>query len=303
MDIERLYMDFDVDFKTEGHKHTRAGWVNTACPHCTGDHEGYHLGWNIEEEYFRCWRCGWHDPITTISLILGISKRDSALLLQRYGINRQQVKKAVIQQEKPLILPTGLTQLTTTHKKYLRKRNFDADRLEQIWKLQSTGPLSKVENSSYKHRIFIPYYWNGELVTFDTRDVTGLAEDKYKACPIEREIIERKKIIYGKQQAWKDGIGICVEGCTDVWRLGEKAFATSGIQFTEEQVRVIAQIFKKVFICYDNEIVAQQQARKLRAELRIRGVAAYVTPFVHGDPGEQDQAYADQFVQELLSNY
>ena len=69
MDIIRLYRDYGIDHKAEGHKHTRPGWVNTECPFCTGN-PGMHLGWNLKEEYFFCWRCGWHAPITTLSELL-----------------------------------------------------------------------------------------------------------------------------------------------------------------------------------------------------------------------------------------
>lgn len=46
MDIVRLYHDYGVDHRTEGHKHCRPGWVNTECPFCEGN-KGFHLGWNI----------------------------------------------------------------------------------------------------------------------------------------------------------------------------------------------------------------------------------------------------------------
>lgn len=300
MDIIRIYDDFNIDYKTEGHRHTRPGWVNTPCPFCTGSF-GYHLGWNIEYEYYYCWRCGWKHPVKTIATLLNVTAYEVTVLLQRYGVNRAKVKTPVKRLEKPLILPTGLTALTPQHKVYLERRGFDATELENTWKLQSTGPMSKVEHSFYKHRIFIPIYWNGQLVTYDTRDVTDKAEDKYKACPVPMEIKHRKSIIFGKQEAWEDGVGICVEGPFDVFRFGEKAFATCGTAWTQEQVRCISQVFKKVFICYDKETQAQKQARKLKAELRVRGVDARITPLEYGDPGEQQQEYANQFVQHLLS--
>ena len=56
MDIERIYRDYNIPHATEGHKHCREGWVNTACPFCSGN-EGLHLGYNNADDYYFCWRC------------------------------------------------------------------------------------------------------------------------------------------------------------------------------------------------------------------------------------------------------
>lgn len=304
MDIIRLYDDFNVDYATSGEKHTREGWVNTPCCFCTGN-EGYHLGYNLSDDYYNCFRCGFHGTVRTVAGLLSVSTHESATILQRYGINLTYAKKAPESKGKPLILPSGLSGLTPLHKKYLKGRGFDHDLLEKKWGLKSTGPMSNVAGSPYKHRIFIPYMWNGQLVTFDTRDVTGKAEEKYKACPKAREIIERKKILYGNQEAW-DGTGICVEGAPDVWRFGDPSFATSGTSFTQDQVRLISRMFKTVYIVYDStsstskELSAQKHARELRSELRIRRVKAEIVSLEKGDPGELSQEEADKFVKSLL---
>jgi hypothetical protein len=306
MDIIRLLNDFNVPFATEGEKHTAPGWANMNCPFCVGS-SGLHLGFNIQDEYFTCYRCGWKPMLKTVATLISVSTHEAGIILQRYGINTTVVRSAVKTQEKPLILPSGVSPLTTAHKKYLTGRGFDADDIEQKWKLQSTGPISQIDGSPYKHRILFPYMWNGQMVTFDTRDVTDKATEKYKACPKEREVLHRKSILYGNQEAWTDGVGICVEGPTDVWRFGEKSFAVSGISFTPAQVREIAKVFKVVFIVFDGksetsqELQAQQQARKLRGELKFRGVKTEIVPLNLGDPGAMVQRKADQFVKNLLS--
>lgn len=304
MDIQRLYEDYNIQYATEGEKHTRPNWINISCCYCSGN-DGVHLGWNLSEEYYHCWRCGFHGTVQTIASLLHVSTHESATILQRYGVNLTFTKKVVESTGKPLILPSGLTSLTPAHKKYLKGRGYDPDFLEKRWGLKSTGPMSNVDGSPYKHRIFIPYMWNGQLVTFDTRDATGKAVEKYKACPKAREIIERKKILYGNQMVW-DGTGICVEGAPDVWKLGDLSFATSGTSFTQEQVRLISRMFKKVFIVYDSksdtskELSAQKHARELRSELRIRGVKAEIANLEKGDPGELSQSEADKFVKMLV---
>lgn len=299
MDIIRFYQDFNITHKTEGHKHCRPGWVNAKCPFCKSEpgHEGFHLGWKLKEEYFFCWRCGWHSIQKTVSILLNESDYYKiAEILKRYDINRtfiEQVKKS----KKEFKLPTN----NELHSiipaiDYLQNRNFNTGQIKDLWGITATGPVSKLGKYDYRFRIIIPYYWNSEIVSFDSRDYTGKAMNKYYACPAEYEKISHKSILYGDQEFWNPEIGICVEGPTDVWRLGKLAFATSGIQYTSEQVRIMANVFKKIAVIYDYEPQAQVQAKKLVAELRFRGVNAGIIE-VPTDPGSLTDKQAKELVE------
>lgn len=301
MDILQIYRDFGVDHLTEGHRHCRDGWVNTPCPHCIGN-EGYHLSWNIEDEFYLCWRCGSHSPIKTLSLLLNVPMNETYNIVKQYGVVRSYVKKLEVG-KKEFILPSGLTKLKPRHKAYLTSRNFNPDKIEKLWGVQGTGPLSYLTDGSdvvdYRFRIFIPINWNGEMTSFDTRDITGKAEAKYKACPVNREIKERKKILYGHQEEWRS-TGICVEGPTDVWRLGESAFATCGISYTPSQVIEISRTFKKVAVAFDDEPQAVKQGKKLVKDLQFRNVDAYQVN-IKGDPGSMGNGDANKLVKNILN--
>jgi len=298
MDIQKLYRDFNIPFATEGHKHCRPGWVNTECPFCTGN-PGLHLGYNEDEDRFVCWRCGGHFPIPTISALLNVGKQQAKHIILQYDVLTRQVKKTVKKTHtNRFIQPTNLQPLQRQHKLYLEKRGFDAEYLEHLWKLKAIGPLSKLGNTIYKHRIYIPFIWEGEEVSFDSRDITGKQANKYQACPYEHEQIPHKRILYGLQKHWKD-TGICVEGPTDVWRMGVRSFATSGIKFTNYQVRIIAKTFKRVAVLFDDDPQAIRQAEKLVNELRFRNVDAFRVPIV-GDPGSLTQQEADYLVRNLI---
>lgn len=293
MDVIRLYQDLGVEFVTENHKHTRPGWVNTICPFCSGN-PGYHLGWNINEEYYFCWRCGWHAPVKTIAELTGLKENEVTEILPQYGINRT-ILHQKIKTKREFEIPSGLSYLKSSHKKYLRERRFDPNLIEEKYQIRATGPTSKLGMYFYRFRIFIPYFWNGEMVSFDTRDVTGKQANKYYACPDEYELMGRKQILYGIQEKWNPEIGICVEGPTDVWRLGDMSFATSGIQYTHNQVKLMASIFKRIVVIYDDEIQAQTQAKKLIAELRFRGVQSWNIQ-VTGDPGSMTDKQAKELI-------
>ena len=297
MKILELYRDHSVHYKTEGHKHTRPGWVNVPCPFCTGN-PGYHLGARLDGSQFVCWRCGGKAPKKAIAGILKIEENEAVQIIRQYG----GVSKAKEVKRKPraksLKKPTGVGPLGKRHRKYLERRGYDPDILESIWDLEGTGPLSKLDNISYKHRIYTPIYWDGKEVSFQTRDITEKHQAKYMACPEAREVIPHKSILYGKQEAWGD-VGIAVEGITDVWRLGTNAFATFGIKFTPKQVRAMAKQFSRVIILFDPDPQAIKQAKILENELAFRGVEV-VNEFIETDPGDMTEEEAISLVRRFF---
>lgn len=299
MDIIQLYQDFNLDFKTEGHKHCRPGFVNIECPFCEGN-PGYHLSYHLQQNYFVCWRCGWKPITQTIAALIQVSENEAKKIIPQYGgipIILTNVDKKV--QIKPFKLPSNCEPLQKQHKDYLIKRNFDPEKLEKEWGLFGTTIYSKLDKLSYKFRIVIPFQWNNEIVSFDSRDITGKAMNKYQACPLEREIIPHKNILYGRPEKWKS-TGIVVEGPTDVWRFGQYSCATSGIKFTTKQVRLLSKTFKRIPVCYDGgELQAIEQADKLVSELKFRGVDSFRVD-IEGDPGDMEQSEADYLVKQLI---
>lgn len=298
MDIISLYQDYSVNFLTEGNKHCREGWVNTPCPHCTGN-EGYHLGYNLDGDYYVCWRCGSHPIPYTISKLIHVPYKEVHDIIKQYGLFISKTKEPVIKiRIKAHKLPSNTIPLAKNHRQYLEGRKFDVDKLEKTFNLLGTGPISKLDGIDYKHRIIMPFIWKGQQVSFDSRDITGKDPARYRACPLDRELIPHKEILYGKEEFWKE-TGICVEGITDVFRFGVNSFATSGIKYTPYQIVAIKKIFKRVAVCFDDDPQAIVQAKKLVSELRVRGVDAFRIDIV-GDPGAMDQSEADYLVKQLM---
>jgi hypothetical protein len=299
MDIIQLYQDYNVDYVTEGHKHTRPGWVNTECPWCTGN-PGYHLGFNLDENYFHCWRCGGHQTISTLSKLLNLPINKIKELVKQYDINITTFSPKIEVRKKEFRFPSGIGPLKNHHIRYLQSRNFDPDEIINLWELKATGPISRLDNIDYKNRIIIPYFWDKQIVSFDSRSISAIKSDqqRYKACPADRELIPHKSILYGKQECWKQ-TGILVEGPTDVWRMGTSSFAVSGIKYTNQQIREIFRVFKRVAVMFDNDPQAKLQATKIVAELRFRGVDAFRVD-IEGDPGSMKQEDADYLVKQLI---
>jgi hypothetical protein len=285
MNIHDLFHDFNIHTAPEGHKHYREGWVNVECPFCAGN-PGYHLGYDLELGYFKCWRCGWHQKVKTLSKLLNKSVGQTIEIIHSYGGTQYSslLKPKIRIRRKAHRLPSNVGPLSKSHRQYLINRGFNPDKLISEWGISGTGPISMLDGINYKHRIVIPISWNGERVSFQTRDITGKAKLKYISCPRDREIIHHKHILYGDQSKWGDTC-ICVEGATDVWRVGKCAVAVFGIEYTHEQVRLLYQSFRRVIIMFDNDPQATEQAHKLRSRLRFLGTSSAIER-ITGDPAE-----------------
>ncbi len=301
MGVPRLLSDYRVDYVTEGHSRATQGWINIHCPFCAGSRD-YHLGIPEKGNVAHCWRCGTHSLVHTLSVVLSIPYPEVRNLLRTYGVlsksrARDSEPKVSIH---PFKFPTPHAPLTNSGKDYLRKRGFDPERIEREWGVFQTGPISFLDKISYSHRIIIPISWNGEIVSFQGRDITGRSEVKYLACPMKREKISHKTILYGEQKEWaKGGSVIVVEGVTDVWRLGKRAVATFGIKFKMEQVLQLLDHAQRFFIVFDEDLQAQKQAEDLLIKLKTRGREAHIIE-IKGDPAAMSQDDADHLVREIL---
>ncbi len=304
MSLIDLYEAYHIPYATEGDKHVSKGWVGVACPFCVGGTSGFHLGANLQSWGFSCWKCGKHRTTEAIATILGVPEQEARRLIGRYkessgsGFDLRQEAANKRIGEKPLKLPTMLDSLSQGAITYLQGRGYDPDKLIRDWDIRCTAPMALLDKISYKFRILCPIYWNGRMVSFQCRDYTGKSDRKYMACPPEREIMSHKSILYGNQKHWED-VAICVEGVTDVWRLGPKSFATMGIKYTLEQVVHIVDHFKRVVVLFDSDPAAQKQAKELAAKIRACGVQSAVERLVSGDPGEMPQPEADYLVKQL----
>lgn len=297
MNIIKLYQDHNIPYATDG-PNCSPGWVVINCPHC--DDPSMHLGYSLKENYFRCWRCGWKPINKTIAKLLNTNEGSVVPIISRYGGEAPRLKESVVRVgDKPFRYPSGIfPKLQNNHRQYLKSRGFDSDYLERLWSLQGTGPVSTLDGIDYKNRIIVPIHWDGRIVSFQGRTV-GKGIPKYRACPQDREIIPHKTILYGKQGSWS-GTGICVEGVTDVWRLGSFAFATFGTTVTLAQIQQMSRYFKKVAVALDPDSSGNNAAESLIGELHLRGVKAWRAE-LDKDPGSMNREEAQVFVRHQLS--
>lgn len=302
MDVIALLQDYNIPFATEGHKHCRPGWVSIPCPFCTGN-PGMHLGFNLTGNYFHCWRCGGKTMTYAFSQILNLPKDRVLEIIKHYGgtgVSRRVKEQRATININPFKLPSNAEELSEKHIQYLLSRGFsDPEKLIATWELKGTGIYSRLDKIDYSRRIIAPITWDGKWVSFQGRDITNKQEPKYRACPMARETIHHQHILYGHQHKWSS-VGLLTEGITDVWKLGEKACACFGIDYTPKQLRVIGKSFDRGFVIFDDDPQAQIQAHKLIESLRFRYQKEWINVEIKGDPGALPEPEAQYLVKQLL---
>lgn len=304
MDLLRLFQDHGIAFASEGAEHYRPGWLNLPCPFCSGN-PGNHLGFNIEEEYFFCWRCG-HKPVTkVIESLLGINWRRVKELLRKYDGKTHNPSKKVSLKRKSFKLPAAVPLKESPGGCfYLKKRGFSGEEvllLEDLFELKITQPGAFTDNMDLSYRVLIPIKHKGKVVSWQTRDMSGNAKLKYISCPEAREVIHHKHIFYNDNGG--DEAVLC-EGVFDVWKVtlaGYQAICGFGVELTKEQILRLIKM-KKVLIFFDPDIAGQKKSALLYKQLLFTGVEVELVVYLPPegkkkvDPGEMSLGA----IQEIL---
>jgi hypothetical protein len=258
IDIKSFLSHYGVPYNTSGKNISGSGaWIGLSCPFCNDS--GNHLGIHTQSKVVNCWKCGAKGKslVRFVALTLNCSLKeaiDRLLPFQSEGgastLPRTQSKPI----NSKLDLPEEATDLDQSHKNYLISRNYDPDELIKQYQIKGTGFLG-----NWAFRIIIPFFVNNRLVTYSSRDITNKSQERYKACPATKEIINIKDLLYNRQNA--GSVGVAVEGIFDAWRIGNGAFAISGIDYTPSQLIQLKGI-SRLFVMFDNEDRAQIQAEQ-----------------------------------------
>ena len=294
-DAVSFFQNYGIEYRLEGHKHCRPGWVQTSCPFCVGN-PGYHLGYEFAHDWWNCWRCGYHRTWDVVLALLNGNRKEAKQAMLRFKGRETMRRRKQKVHAKELELPPGLQPLTKRARNYLIGRRFDPDLLEFVWKIQSTGTIGRM-----KYSIFIPIYLNNRMVSWQCRDITGQSSMRYLAQSEDKELLNNKDTLYGIDQATGSSC-VIVEGVTDVWRLGPGAVATFGIKYRPAQVTMLLRNFDQFHILFDPaDPQAQQQAGHLGMDLACLGGKVKVwRPETDLDPGDFGQDDADAFMRDVL---
>uniref|UniRef100_A0A6M3IKT2 Putative DNA primase n=1 Tax=viral metagenome TaxID=1070528 RepID=A0A6M3IKT2_9ZZZZ len=290
-DAEQFLDDHGVSY-SRGGKHGKTGWIQIACPMCTGN-PGWHGGFNVEEGYYHCRRCAWHPIDKIVATLLNVELYEARRIVKPYFINQEGDTRAIIPRKQVIELPAGLNLMRWPHKEYLKGRGFDPEEIYNQWGVMGTGHIG-----DYKYRLFIPITYKGECVSYTTRDITGRSQLKYLSCLGFDEVVPHQDLLYGFDQAQARKVTkvAVVEGPTDVWRLGVGALGTFGIDWTKAQLRLLVENFEQFVVMYDREVKAQEKAEDLVNALVMLGREAYNVKIKVPDPAK----FTDEEAMEIM---
>jgi hypothetical protein len=290
MTFEDLLREYHIPYLTDGHHHTRPGWIQLDCPFCGKDSGKYHLGYSIEGHYTNCWRCGFHSVLEVLSELTQLSFYQCKNLLK--DIDHSKIKK--VKTSGILKLPKGLVPLQTAHKKYLKKRGYRWKELVKVWGIQGLDFRSKLG-----WRIFIPIHFQSKIVSWTSRAISNQPGTlRYLSANAKDESLPHADLLYGEDYALSTII--ITEGPLDVWKIGYGAVCTFGIDYSQAQILRMVEYPTRV-IWFDNEREAQKRANKLLKDLSAFPGDSFNIKLSKGkDPGEASSEDIEAVKKEFL---
>lgn len=221
-------------------------------------------------------------------------------------------------------------------REYLAKRGFKSDSIEKFnlgyapndpdWlfgflrsKKYSEQILSKSglfarNNRQYplfRDRLMFPIRdWQGRVVAFGGRDLSGSSQAKYINTP-ETILYKKREIVYGMYESMKElkSSGSCIlcEGYFDVMAMHqagmETAMAPLGTAFTAEQGKLIRRFAEKAYTLFDSDRAGQTATKKALVTCEQLGFESRViTLEAAKDPAELLESEGPQALTKACQN-
>lgn len=281
---ERLLVERRVPFITRG-ANVKRGELNIRCPWCGSADPSYHMGINLETGFYACWRNrsqhSGKSPVRLIIKLLGVPyavAREmagltpdyvdpegfdamAAALMSRDGIEGapRQLRRRRLDLDESFrpIEDRGRTGL---HFAYMVDvRGFlerDVDALGRLY-----GVCAGVRGD-WAHRVIIPYYQDGQLVTWTGRAI-GESTMRYRDLSREESVLPPKETLCNHDALLDGGDTLLVvEGPMDTLKLdyygrpfGVRAVGLSTNSATDAQAFLLlagAFKFRRVLTMMDN---------------------------------------------------
>jgi DNA primase len=176
--------------------------------------------------------------------------------------------------------------------------------------LLAVGLANRRGNDYFQRRIVFPLAdARGRVRGFQARKLhdDDPLQAKYVNSP-EGELFRKGDLLYGldtaRQEIAREDRAVVVEGNTDVLALRQAGFAPAvasmGTALTEAQLRELARLTKRLFLCFDAD-AAGQDATLRGMELAVRdGFTVRVVPLPPGtDPADDPAAFQERLARPV----
>jgi hypothetical protein len=286
--IESFLKENSIKYYTSG-KDVARGNINIKCPFCGDADKSWHMGINLKNNVYGCWKNTSHrgkDISYLISKLLNCSLEkarnivyDNKVIIDNKvsldTILRQRLFKTSFSTvtESKLIVECNLSEFDTfktintnsVYYRYLESRGFD-----NIPLLIDKYDLKFSLSGDFKNRIIFPVYINGRLVTWQGRDVTGKSYLKYKDLSKEKSVRYLKQCIYNFDGLKGEILYIC-EGVFDALKIdfytpsyisATCVFTKSATQDQYILLRKVINNFKEIRIIFDRGTLKESNSIK-----------------------------------------
>ena len=313
----------------------KRGELNIACPWCGAADPSQHMGINLENGWYACWRNrkqhSGKSPLRLLMRLLRVSyaaAREIAGLGDDYidpdGFDAMAARlmghdllatatppKRMFVEPYPEFMPIERRAITGRWWNYLHARYFDADDVSQLCRQYG---LMAARTGDFSGRVVIPYRQDGCLVTWTGRAI-GDSRVRYRDLEVEHSIVPPKHTLFNHDGAAYSrtghGVLVVVEGPLDALkvdfygaRFGVRAVALSTNSASAEQIMLIeeiAQQFQETIVLMDNKtefglVDSMRMAQELATVPRVRIIE---TPFDRSDPGELRPAEVREWAQNI----
>lgn len=274
----------DIPYQLSG-KNVQRGNITIQCPYCGSDDTGYHMGINLEDGAFSCWRNHDHRGRNLARLVayllritieqarselgLGVFEADEydQALLNLFAVKDIDDANTPIGKVEYLNFDKEFRQIENSGMRerfwnYLVNRGFKDPR-----RLAVRFDLRCALSGDFKNRIIIPVYIDGAMQTWTARAIDPKAQLRYKDLEIAKSVRHCKYCIFDFDNVKRGGdILFIVEGPFDAMNLTYnleddfKATCLFTLRVTDEQKLLLASImdrYEKVVVLFDKGTLAQ----------------------------------------------
>ena len=298
--IINILKQLDIPFWISG-KNVSNNSVNITCPFCP-DHSN-HCGIFQDNLIYHCWRCGSTGPLQRLLCYLtGYSEEQCKKLVEEpyhnFKKSPEDQIKDIVNKDKPdtgkksqditeISMPEYSQLITWTTKSklldaYMSRRNISLSTL-------IAHECSLCEVGYYMHRLIIPIYFFGILVSYQAADLTGRAHVKYDTAPGDIS-----NYLYGID--FIDRRMIVVEGILDAWRVGKDACASFTHHLTKRQQDLILnKNLEELIFCYDGDSYFKARKHAREFEYAVNKVNVIKLP-----TGEDPDSLGREKILELI---
>lgn len=303
----------------------KRGNVNIACPLC-GNDPSHHMGLNLEDASWGCWRNSQHrgkNPVRLIAALAKCSFADAEKMVKEgtpeaavgldklkqlaQGLGQKKEKK--VRKYDPVKYPKSFHKVNTAYfgrrfRRYLMTRGF---RREELVKLCRHYQLRYCLVGQFKHRVIFPFLREGEMIGWTGRAIAK-AENRYLSYP-SSEVV--KHLLFNShyaETAQFKRVLVVVEGPLDCIKLdfylqeyGIHVVGLLGVSTTVQQIAELLRIgeaYDMVVFMLDEEALArsldlQSAASKLNAKIQTDCMG-------FDDPGDMREKHVRKLAKKFL---